>query len=327
MHSIEKSLFWGQLTMTWLYGIACFVFVYSTHLLISSRHASRSYIIFAGILLLLQTIYVFKNAVVAQMMWIDHRDAPGGPVGYLLSIVFSGWNIFGNVTGPLLNILADGLLLYRCYVIYDGSWKLLIGPFFIYLGSTAMDITLEIEAALAGSHLSGGTNLVHHIGTTWAVLSVSLNIIVTALIAFRLLKAHRIEAINTYTSIVAILVESALPFSILGIAFAVTFGANIVEGAALVLVWTGLSALSPQFIIFRIASGRAWTRRVSADISALRADIANSDTLNAKVEKLMTEGSFQAAFGNDGVTRKISAAAARESEDSFASSIRSVDSA
>jgi ABC-type spermidine/putrescine transport system permease subunit II len=70
----------------------------------------------------------------------------------------------------------------------------------------------------------GGTPAAKAWGTTWFILSVAVNVLVTSLICLKLIRAQRRlrrvlneESVQVYTSIVAILVESALPFTVLGI--------------------------------------------------------------------------------------------------------------
>ena len=66
----------------------------------------------------------------------------------------------------------------------------------------------------------------------WVSLSVALNVIITSVICFRLLRMRalmrevRPEMSKTYTSIVTMLIESAAPFSIIGIGLVVVAAQN-----------------------------------------------------------------------------------------------------
>jgi len=82
-----------------------------------------------------------------------------------------------------------------------------------------------VETALPNSSFLRAANLV----VPWVSLSVGLNIIVTSMICFRLLQMRAVvrealtsEMSRVYTSIAAILIESAAPFSIIGIGVVVT---------------------------------------------------------------------------------------------------------
>ncbi|KAJ7599461.1 hypothetical protein C8J56DRAFT_1040339 [Mycena floridula] len=275
--TLERSLYWGQIFLTWLYGEFRFrihlLAVLMSYLFISSRNVNRFYIIFSGVMLVLTTIRVFTGALHCQSAWIDDRDGPGGPVEYLVASISKWRQVIGTAAAQIINIMGDSLLLYRCYVIYNGNWKVIIAPFFIHLGASAMALGLLVESTRPSNNFFDG--LVVTFGVYWAALSVTLNVIVTALLVSRILQARRYllrhspdraRTINAYTGLMALLIESSLPFTVIGVAFAITYGKHLDIGTAFLFVWSGLAALSPQLIIFRIASGRAWNRRVFAGI-------------------------------------------------------------
>jgi hypothetical protein len=93
-----------------------------------------------------------------------------------------------------------------------------------------------------------------HLTVPRVSLSVSLNIIVTSMICFRVLRMRTIvrevlspEMSRTYTSIVAILIESAAPFSILGIGLVVTAALELPLFLAFTYVWTMFCVESHAF--------------------------------------------------------------------------------
>ncbi|RXW20457.1 hypothetical protein EST38_g5391 [Candolleomyces aberdarensis] len=115
------------------------------------------------------------------------------------------------------------------------------------------------------------------------LLIVSTNIIVTALIVFRLLRARQnltkllpSADVGVYTGVIAMLIESAAPPAIFGIIVAaITLGrvsgalSNSSEGTVVCSVlFVGLfysfCSLSPHMIIFRVTTGRSFTKLPSA---------------------------------------------------------------
>ncbi|KAJ2933714.1 hypothetical protein H1R20_g3385, partial [Candolleomyces eurysporus] len=123
------------------------------------------------------------------------------------------------------SIIGNGILLYRCYVIWHAYLWVLIVPVLIYLTSIAMSILYLISGVSLRALASlGGTPAAKAWGTAWFILSVAVNALVTSLICFKLLRAQgrlrgvlNDETVQVYTSVVAILVESALPFTVLGV--------------------------------------------------------------------------------------------------------------
>jgi hypothetical protein len=72
----------------------------------------------------------------------------------------------------------------------------------------------------------------------WLALTCGLNAVVTILISGRIIYYARLASANgTYTSVVAILVESALPFTVLGILCAIYFGKHEAPELAFAVVW------------------------------------------------------------------------------------------
>ena len=82
-------------------------------------------------------------------------------------------------------------------------------------------------------------------GIPWVALSVSLNVIVTSMICFRLLRMRALlrrelgpDMSRTYTNTAAMVVESSAPFTILGIGVLVTVAHNGPLSYAFGYVWT-----------------------------------------------------------------------------------------
>jgi hypothetical protein len=83
-----------------------------------------------------------------------------------------------------------------------------------------MGIMTVVQGAIPGSNFFRGK--VVDFGVPWASLSVSLNVTITALISYRILRARSIikklregegsKSLNVYVGIAAIFIESALPF-------------------------------------------------------------------------------------------------------------------
>ena len=78
----------------------------------------------------------------------------------------------------------------------------------------------------------------------WLSLTSGLNAIVTILISGRIIYYGRMVSASRsgkspYTGIVAILVESALPFTVFGILCAIYFGKQLAPELAFAVVWAG----------------------------------------------------------------------------------------
>ncbi|KAG2091850.1 uncharacterized protein F5147DRAFT_643041 [Suillus discolor] len=272
----ERAMYVGNTISTAVYGGNLFLYTYSTHLLVTSKIKQVQhrifYICFGGILLLLFTISIASNNAFCELMWIERRNDPGGPPAFFAANSAAWYNVFGTSAVCLTNMMTDGLLLYRCYIIWESRLPVIVIPAIIYLGSATMAIMMVIESAMPMTNLWQG--LTAQFGISWVALTVSFNIIVTTLIFSRLLFFYRRarsvlddEQRSLYTGIMAILVESSLPFTILGIACLVTYIQGIPSATAVEIVWAAFVVLTPQLIILRVASGVAWSKDMASNIT------------------------------------------------------------
>ncbi|KAF8521212.1 hypothetical protein BU17DRAFT_88107 [Hysterangium stoloniferum] len=280
----ERSVFYGTIFMSLCYGVCVYMFCHSLSLYFNFdatlRKQYRLYIITGTASIALISVAVFVDIVLAQFMWIDHRDFEGGPMGYLLATTSAWWQVLGTAADMTANLIGDGLLMYRCYIIWHGSWLIVIFPIVIYLASMAMALVTLVQSAKPGDFFTG---MVVNFGVPWAVLSVVLNVYVTVVITVRLMAIRRRlkgilskKALSIYTGISAVLVESCLPFSVLGIVFAVTYGKGLPVASAFLFIWGVFLALAPQFIIFRVMNGKSWTTDLVAQATAGRSNTNTS---------------------------------------------------
>jgi hypothetical protein len=75
------------------------------------RKGQIFYVVYGGILLALSAISMGMNVLWSQYMWIDHRNYPGGPLGYFAASGITWFNVLGLINSAAANILADGLLV------------------------------------------------------------------------------------------------------------------------------------------------------------------------------------------------------------------------
>jgi hypothetical protein len=194
--------------------------------------------------------------------------------------------------------------VYRCYIIWNSRWYVIALPALMYLASSgtdiirciSMDYQLIVEpltfffAAFAIlvlllsalPHLPVPSTLRGTLQNSvqWVSLSVSLNIVVTSMICFRLLRMRALlrqvldsdsEMSRMYTNIAAMLVESSAPLSIIGIGILITSVNNGSITYAFGYVWTMsyvsfvtessrvvMSSLTEPFFVVRL-SPRRWS--------------------------------------------------------------------
>ncbi|KAJ7071441.1 hypothetical protein C8F01DRAFT_434059 [Mycena amicta] len=311
--TFERAFYIGSYLTAILYGMHLFMFFLSNYFFLASpdwRKESSFYIVYGTVMLLLWTIAHSCNAVLGQNIWIDHRDIVGGPAQYLFDNIAAWYNTLGTVSGIGMNFMADGLLLYRCFIIWGSSYKIIALPILLYFGAMSMAILLIYESAIPGASFFSGDSVSFGVPYFW--LTISLNIMTTGLICGRLLAVrHRVRAIlgeqhcQTYTGVVACLLESALPFTALGIVYVIAYARNTPYSFAILQIWADFCAISPQLIILRVALGKAWSKQTVATVSVLVFDHRRA-AADAEKAQYHHDTELDIALPQDGVTRPTS---------------------
>ncbi|KAK7019678.1 hypothetical protein VNI00_018023, partial [Paramarasmius palmivorus] len=169
-----------------------------------------------------------------------------------------------------------------------------------------MAIIALIQSAMPGGSIFAQESVNFLI--PWISLTSSLNVLLTALIAYRLLSARRhLLATNiteakelsaVYTGVVAILVESALPFSVLGILFAVLLGVQNTAYTMVSVLWGNYTGLAPLLVIHRVAIGKAWSSKTAGQLISTELRFATGITDSTLRDRDLENGSsmyFQAS--------------------------------
>ncbi|KAF9529543.1 hypothetical protein CPB83DRAFT_852286 [Crepidotus variabilis] len=176
------------------------------------------------------------------------------------------WALADTWASVVLFWLGDGLLVYRCYVVWTNKRYVTILPGAVYLAAIATSAWFTVASQRPSTDKSSRVAY-----TAFSVLSALVSFIVTSLIAGRLLymrqKQSKILAgaavdSKMYFGVISILVESAVPLAIAGIMSAVTLWAKMdkyeIANDVFIVLWTSLTALAPQIIILRVTLGRSW---------------------------------------------------------------------
>ncbi|KAI0347948.1 hypothetical protein BDW22DRAFT_1350070 [Trametopsis cervina] len=283
----ERALYVGINIQQFLTGVVVCIGVFAiafTRHHWSMTHAQKAfYVAYILVILFCMIIAVFANGYIGQLMWIDHRNDSGGPFQYFVDETTLWTNVWGSAADIFVNIIGDGFLLYRCYMIWGRSLYIIAFPALVFLGSVVLSIFSLVESALPANNSFFVFASTVNFTVPWVALSTGLNIILTALISFRILRfrhqllealkadpkmvADYAKDLDTYTSIAAIVIESALPFSIVGLITSVLVGKGNDVASAFLIIWGTFAGVSPLLIVLRLAMGKAWTHETSNVVS------------------------------------------------------------
>ncbi|KAG1744677.1 uncharacterized protein EDB91DRAFT_1220872 [Suillus paluster] len=250
-----------------LYGVELVLYFNTIQAYLEKRLEHRSsdkfYMIFSSILLFLITIFVATQSVLGQEMWVINAGYPGGAAAYFAAYVSAWYQTMGSVASILLQLMSDGLLIHRCFTVWCGSYRVIIVPCCLWTASLVFGILVLITSGSPNGDFYEG--LAARVGLVYFSLTIGLNVATTCLICGRIMfHAMRMrdhlgpEVSKTYFTAVAMVVESALPYTLFGIAFLVSFGLDS-DTSILFLTFYGMfTCISPQMLILRVVRRRAW---------------------------------------------------------------------
>jgi len=238
-------------------------------------------IIYLNVLLTFSTIYFGASTKWAQQMFIDYRNyhldntttspEATGPLGFYNQDYNTPMIILGNAAYVVLNFASDGLVLYRALLIWNYNWFVMAFPLLILLAQTAMSIITVWNNSLPLAHFFGATSKAF--ASSWVIMSMSLNIILSCLIIGRimftrrrLVAAYGARHAGQYTSIGAIVVESAAIYAFLELLFIIFFeqlGPAISFVNIILPLLTQAMCIAPTLILLRIAREKAFTRETA----------------------------------------------------------------
>ncbi|KAI9066057.1 hypothetical protein FKP32DRAFT_437585 [Trametes sanguinea] len=265
MSSVFQNAFYiGNNFNTIIYGVELTVYILTIQAIRRRPRPSskdKLLVVFSTILLLLNTIFVATESVFGEEMWVVNANYPGGSDAYLEDFASVWYQTFGTAASIVLNLFSDALMIYRCYIIW-ADVRLVLFPTVLYLATFALGIAQLVASGMPHSNYFAG--LAQKLGTAYTSSIISLEIILTALICGRILYvARRSERGSAralaYTGSAAITIESALPCTLLGIAYLVTFARGDDVSIFFLSIYVMSTCLAPQMIILRVVSGRAWT--------------------------------------------------------------------
>jgi hypothetical protein len=229
----------------------------------------RTLLCYTIITFALGTISFAGNTKYTEMIWIDLRNAPGGPVALIQDVMQYRINFMAIFCGYTTELCMQALLLYRCFVLWNWARYVTIPMVAVYIAMIAIAVVVLVQA--------GTGVLFYNIQTTLAYLVIQMvhTILYTILVAKRLLsiRGQMKTAVagydsSTYDTIILMVVESAMAYSIFVIIYIVAFAVHSESVSTLCFLSINqVQGITQLFIIIRVARGRAvtndWSTRIA----------------------------------------------------------------
>ncbi|KAF8132494.1 hypothetical protein EV363DRAFT_109591 [Boletus edulis] len=282
----QNSVYVGINLQNILYGVELVLYFKTMHVLLSSkvRHkkSDKFYAIFSSVMLLIITVWVSTQAIFGEEMWIVNAKFSGGPDAYWARNASIWYMDIGTTAVIILQLMTDGLMIYRCWMIWD-SYRVMVVPVILWLGTLVLGILIIIMSSSSGGNFFSG--VAAQLGIAYYSLSVGLTAMLTWVICYRMVTHGRevkkqlgAEYASVYFTLLSIIIESVLPYTLSGIGFLVSFGMGSGTSIAFLCVYILMMCISPQMLILRVASGRTWDETAKEGPSTLKFNTATGTT-------------------------------------------------
>lgn len=275
LYSYEKDNFAGRLVGAIVYGITVVLFFRCIGTLIDPGNAMRKSVKW-GLLAHTMALFLFFTTKLMMNLYVefaeynDYRDFPGtdelppGPIGYQLAH-FNGITTSAPVMFALNQWLADGLLLYRCYVIFSMNYRVITLPCLLYAAAVVIGIMHIYYNSLPAVYVPPTAATIN---TAYYSISLSLNILLMLMIITRLVLHRRNlqHAVGTsdgttklYTTIIIMLVESYALYAITFLLYIIFWALEASAYTVVSELLDGTQVIAPYLVILRVAQRRALT--------------------------------------------------------------------
>ncbi|KAH7926894.1 hypothetical protein BV22DRAFT_318901 [Leucogyrophana mollusca] len=248
----------------------------------STRTRSSVYLfIYASISFSLVTTMFSLNTRITQLGFINNRGFPGGPAAYEEAIFFIPLNVASSVSYVLASWWTDLLMLWRCTVIYQDCKALTkvatVGlSCLVFLASVVLGVLWLVQISSPSSSPYQNTAMGINFTVPFFSVGLAVTITVTIMIVGRLLYyRHHVTRVfgprmSLYTSLTAILVESASLYSASSLFFIIPFAmGSSFENAPLQIIQE-TEVVASFLIICRVLQGKGWSNEVIAEITSGR---------------------------------------------------------
>ncbi|KAJ7487311.1 hypothetical protein B0H11DRAFT_2278875 [Mycena galericulata] len=257
------------LVQTFAHGIYSVIFFLALYAMIFKRKTPVHLFLAVIMMFTIATIQTAVRWAIIRNAFITHGTSPEDTVGALLFptlslVVLSGVMLVANT------FLADCVLIYRCFAVWNNDWRVIVLPTLTTLAGTALGILTVFESA---QFIQSGRNpnkLVDYnrfvdSGGPYFCMCLATTLLATFLIVARIVWLTYDHAgtgafkFSGYRTVIEMVVESALLYSAALIMYiAILFGPATKNNAAYAqTILIEMTGIAPTLIVARVSFGLA----------------------------------------------------------------------
>ncbi|KAJ6511194.1 hypothetical protein C8R45DRAFT_402594 [Mycena sanguinolenta] len=241
-------------------GIYCVIFFLALYAMVFRRQTHKLLFVVVILMYIFATIQTGVHWTIIRNAFVTHGTSPDDTVNYLgqpsfTLIVLPATLLVANT------FLADCVLIFRCYAVWNHDWRVIVLPVLSTIGGTVLGILTVVQT---GDFIKygGDSNAFVDYARPYFSMCLITTLLATVLIVFRIVWLTRDQsgtAFSGYRVIIEMVVESALLYSITLIIYIVLlFGPDTSNNdgyAQAVLIQ--MTGIAPTLIVARVSFGLA----------------------------------------------------------------------
>ncbi|KAJ7463823.1 hypothetical protein B0H11DRAFT_2019058 [Mycena galericulata] len=244
------------LLQTFFHGIYFVVFFLALYGMVLKRKTPPLLFLVVVAMFAMSTVQLGLNWQIIRTAFITYGDTPLDVADALsnppLAVVVVGATML--VTN---NLLADCVLIYRVYAIWNRDWRVIVLPILTCLASTAVGFVAVYDSA---HYNTTPLNIFVEVATSNFSLTLATTLMATLLILFRIVWVTRGQSdlgFSGYRAVIEMVVESAFLYSAtlivyIALLFNSTNNDNNGYAQAVLIEMTGIA---PTLIVARVSFG------------------------------------------------------------------------
>lgn len=202
-----------------LYGFSVLMFLGTIWIIIykrRTRDVNRPAVAVATLLFLLSTVHMVVGIIRIEDGLVKQRDTfPGGPAAFFADISEETL-VVKNAILVLQTLLGDGVVIYRCYIVWQSVWIIII-PCILWCGIAAFGVVTLYDFSQASSTNNVFTKKTGHLVATFMALTLATNLLSSGLLAYRIWKSERkvsgIRATKRKMPLLRVFLDAAILYS------------------------------------------------------------------------------------------------------------------
>ncbi|KAG1847097.1 hypothetical protein C8R48DRAFT_615912 [Suillus tomentosus] len=243
-----------------LYGFSVLMFI-GTMWALTYRHRMnkihRPNVVVACMLLILSTAHMIVDFIRVEQGLVTYRNTfPGGPAAFFADVAQITF-VVKNIIYNLQTMLGDGIVIYRCYVVWQSVWVIIV-PSLLWFGMAVSGF----GAVYSFSKATGDAGDIFASSpwiTTFYAMTLGSNLSASGLLAYRIwrmecdVSALRATKSSSMMPIVHVLADSAILYSVTLLSALVCFVEANNGQYVVVDMITPIISITFYMIIIRIA--------------------------------------------------------------------------